>query len=264
MAAENVPARQRFAGRTAVVTGGGSGIGARTVRRLAEEGATVVAADLNLDAAEAVVAELPGCLAVRVDVADPEAVKEFAATVHDRVGAVDVLVNNAHSCTDIDLLTASHAQLSRDLNVTLMGPMLITQALLGPMIDNGGGVVVNVASVNGLGWFGNAAYSAAKAGLVNFSQGLAVEYGDCGVRCVAVAPGTIDSPAWDARKRQQPGVMETIGAKYPLGRVGTVDDISNALLWVASDEASWITGVCLPVEGGILGAHYEFTRSLPE
>lgn len=256
--------QQRFAGRTAVVTGGGSGIGARTVRRLAAEGATVVAADINLDAAEAVVADLPGCSAVAVDVSDPHAVKEFAATVADRLGPVDVLINNAHSCTDVDLLSASHEQLSRDLNVTLMGPMLITQALLGAMIDNGGGVVVNVASVNGLGWFGNAAYSAAKAGLVNFSQGLAVEYGDRGVRCVAVAPGTIDSPAWDARKQQQPDVMETIGAKYPLGRVGSLDDIANALLWVASDEASWITGVCLPVEGGILGAHYAFTRNLPD
>lgn len=257
-------AAERFAGRTVIVTGGGSGIGAETVRRFAAEGATVVAADINLEAAEQVVAGVPGCSAVRVDVADPDAVKTFADTVHDRVGAVSVLVNNAHSCTDVDLLTASHEQLSRDLNVTLMGPMLITQSLLGPMIDNGGGVVVNVASVNGLAWFGNAAYSAAKAGLVNFTQGLAVEYGNRGVRSVAVAPGTIDSPAWDARKRQQPGVMETIGANYPLGRVGTVDDIANALLWVASDEASWISGVCLPVEGGILGAHYEFTRNLPE
>lgn len=251
---------QRFTGRRVVVTGGGSGIGAETVRRFAAEGATVVAADINLDAAESVVESLAGCSAVRVDVADPDSVKEFAATVLDRVGPVDVLVNNAHSCTDVDLLDASHAELTRDLHVTLMGPMLISQALLPGMIETGGGVILNVASVNGLAWFGNAAYSAAKAGLVNFSQGLAVEFGDRGVRCVAVAPGTIDSPAWAARKEADPGVMDRIGSKYPLGRVGTVDDIAAALLWVASDEASWITGVCLPVEGGILGANYEFTR----
>jgi NAD(P)-dependent dehydrogenase (short-subunit alcohol dehydrogenase family) len=124
------------------------------------------------------------------------------------------------------------------------------------------GAILNIASVNGLTGIGEEAYSAAKAGMVNLTQNLAVRYGDQGIRVNCVAPGTIRTPIWGERVARDPQVFEKLAAWYPLGRVGEPEDVANAALFLCSDEAAWITGVTLPVDGGLLAGSYRMSRDL--
>jgi len=119
----------------------------------------------------------------------------------------------------------------------------------------GGGAIVNVASVNALACFGNEAYSAAKAGMLSLTQNVAVRYGRHGIRANAVVPGTIRTPVWDARLALDPTVLDTLVKWYPLGRVGEPDDVASAVLFLASDEAAFITGTTLRVDGGLLAGN---------
>ncbi|NNG20188.1 SDR family oxidoreductase [Naumannella sp. ID2617S] len=243
---------QRFTDKVVLITGAGSGIGAATARRFAGEGARVVIADRNLAAAEQVATSLDGALACPVDVADPQSVQELATFVRERIGRLDVLLHGAHHASAEDLCSTSAEDLRLDLEVTLLGPMLVSRALLPIMVDSGGGVVLAIGSVNGIGWYGGHGYSAAKAGLLHFTRNLAADFADRGIRANAVAPGTIDTPAWADAKAENPQIMQQLGQHYPLGRVGQASDVADALLFLASDQASWITGAVLPVEGGIL------------
>ena len=245
---------ERFDGRVVLITGGASGIGAETARRFTAAGARVVIADLELDAGTVLAGELPGAAAYRVDVADADSVEALAAAVEQDFGRLDVLVHGAYHASDegSGLLDARADQLRLDLEVTLLGPMLVSRALLPLMIGTGGGVVLAIGSVNGLGWYGGHGYSTAKAGLLHFTRTLAADFADRGVRANAVAPGTVETPAWAQAKADEPGLMKRMGAAYPLGRVGQPADIADALLFLASDRAAWITGAVLPVEGGIL------------
>lgn len=246
-------AGERFDDRVVLITGGASGIGAETARRFAAAGARVVIADLDLGAAQRLADELPGGLAYQVDVADADSVDALRDAVQQQPGRLDVLVHGAYHASDDggSLLTAAVDQLRSDVEVTLIGPLLVSRALLPLMISTGGGVVLSIGSVNGLGWYGGHGYSTAKAGLLHLTRTLAAEFADRGVRACAVAPGTVDTPAWTRAKAEDPGIMERFGTSYPLGRVGQPADIAEALLFLASDRAAWITGVVLPVDGGI-------------
>jgi len=146
--------------------------------------------------------------------------------------------------------------------VVLKSVFLCSKAVLRPMIDRRRGVIVNIASVNGLSALGNEAYSAAKAGVISLTQGIAVRYGGQGIRCNAIAPGTIRTPIWQTRMDRDPEVFERLVKWYPLGRVGEPDDVANAALFLASEEASWITGTVLPVDGGLLAGNFRMTREL--
>src|SRR5256885_5610822 len=130
------------------------------------------------------------------------------------------------------------------------------------MSERHSGVSVNIASVKGLSALGNEAYSAAKAGMINLTQGIAVRYGGHGIRCNAIAPGTIRTPIWQERVERDPAVFQRLVKWYPLGRVGEPDDIANAAMFLASDEAAWITGTVLRVDGGLLAGNYRMTRGL--
>jgi NAD(P)-dependent dehydrogenase (short-subunit alcohol dehydrogenase family) len=130
------------------------------------------------------------------------------------------------------------------------------------MIDQAKGAIVNIASVNGLMGLGEEAYSAAKAGMVNLTQNTAIRYGQYGVRANCIAPGTVETPIWAERVAAHPNVFEELAAWYPLGRVGQPQDIANAALFLASDAASWITGVVLPVDGGLTAGAYRMARDL--
>ena len=130
------------------------------------------------------------------------------------------------------------------------------------MIERRSGVIVNIASVNGLAYAGNEAYSAGKAALINLTQSIAVRYGRYGVRCLAIAPGSIATAAWDERVAREPDVLERLVKWYPLRRIGSPEDIANAALFLASDEASWITGTVLRVDGGLLAGNELFTNEL--
>jgi len=253
----------RFKDRVVVVTGSGSGIGRVMAQKFAAEGAKVAVIDWKGDKAEEVAAEIGGTAqAFRADVSKGAEVKAMVKEVASRLGPVDVLVNNAAIADGDDVLKIDEPTWERDVSVVLKSVFLCSQAVLPSMIDRAGGVIVNITSVNGLSALGNEAYSAAKAGVINLTQGIAVRYGHHGIRCNAIAPGTIRTPIWQERIDRDPVVFERLVKWYPLGRVGEPEDIANAATFLASDDAGWITGTVLTVDGGLLAGNYRMTREL--
>ncbi|GAA3732059.1 SDR family NAD(P)-dependent oxidoreductase [Leifsonia bigeumensis] len=252
----------RFSGKTVIVTGSGSGIGAVTARRFAAEGANAVIADIDFSAAERVAASIPGSLALEVDVTSRKSLGAMVRAVDTRFGGTDVLINNAATCSDASFLQIAPEEVERDLAVGLMGPFFASQEIVPGMIERGGGVILNVGSVNGLSYFGNEAYSAAKAGLLSLTRSIAIQYGRNNIRCNAVAPGTVATEYWDHRRELDPLVFEKAAQWYPLGRIGEPADVADALLFLASDAAAWITGVVLPVDGGLLSGNLAMARAV--
>ena len=256
----------RFQDKVVIVTGGGSGIGRVMAQRFAGEGARVAVVDLLGDSADAVAAEISGAggqaVAIRADVSSARDVDAMTVEVSSRLGPPDVLVNNAAIADGDDVLQIDEATWERDVAVVLKSVFLCSKAVLPSMIELQGGAIVNIASVNGLSALGNEAYSAAKAGVINLTQGIAVRYGAHGIRCNAIAPGTIRTPIWQERIDRDPVVFQRLVKWYPLGRVGEPDDVANAALFLASAEASWITGTVLRVDGGLLAGNVRMTREL--
>ncbi|MGH2531471.1 MAG: SDR family NAD(P)-dependent oxidoreductase [Thermomicrobiales bacterium] len=253
----------------ALVTGGGSGIGRAISERFAREGAKVVAADLIGERAEETAQRIQDAggtaIGLQADVTSETAVQAMVAQTVATYGRIDVLVNNAGRSRGDDILSIDEATWDFNFNVVLKSAFLCAKAVLPGMLERGRGVILNTGSVNGLYGIGEDAYSAAKAGMVNLTQNLAVRYGPAGVRVNCICPGTIRTPIWNERLAQEPLVFEKLTKWYPLRRVGEPEDIANAALFLASDEASWITGVILPVDGGLtagnpyLGADLEAT-----
>ncbi|MCR1781889.1 glucose 1-dehydrogenase [Nocardioides carbamazepini] len=241
--------------QTVLVTGAGRGIGATIGERFATAGATVVVADIDDAAAADTAARLPGAHALPLDVTDPQAVAAAVDRIVAEHGTLDVLVNNATVCDDVAFLDLSHEQWRREVAVNLDGPFLCTQAALRPMVAQGRGAIVNVASVNAVGYYGNEAYSAAKAGLLSLTRSIAVGFGPAGVRCNAVVPGTIETPVWQDRLAENPDALQRLEKWYPLRRVGSPGDVAAAVQFLASDEAAWISGAALPIDGGLLAGN---------
>ena len=258
----------RLPDTVALVTGGASGIGRAVCERFAGEGARVVVADRDLPGAEETVRRIHGAggvaLAVEADVADAAAVAAMAERVGGEAayGRVDVLVNNAGAAWGDDILTIDEVTWDRNLAVVLKSVFLCAKVILPGMLERRRGAIVNVASVNGLAGLGEEGYSAAKAGMISLTQNMAVKYGDRGVRVNVVCPGTIRTPIWRERLARQPDIFERLAAWYPLGRVGEPEDVANAVLFLASDEAAWITGAVLTVDGGLLAGSTRMSREL--
>src|SRR5262249_11211151 len=252
--------------RVVIVTGGGgAGLGELLTRRFAAEGASVVVADIDAAAAErAARAAGERALAVPTDVRSEDDVRAMVTAARDAFGHVDILVNSAFVTSDEALAEMPLEVWRRDLDVALTGAFLCCREVLGDMVARGSGTIVNVASVNAFSALGNDAYSAAKAGLVSLTRGIAVCYGRDGVRANAVAPGILRTPTWDARLQKDPHVLERLVAWYPLGRIGEPADVVGPILFLASDEASWITGTVLTVDGGLLAGHPQMTRQIAE
>jgi NAD(P)-dependent dehydrogenase (short-subunit alcohol dehydrogenase family) len=251
-------------GQVAVITGGGSGIGQAIAYRFAKEGAAVVAADLVPERAEATAKTIVDsggrAIGVKADVAKEADVAAMIAAAVKAFGQVDILVNNAGLSRGGDVTTISEETWDLNLDIVLKGPFLGAKAVLPGMIERGTGTIINIASVNGLTGIGEEPYSAAKAGLINLTQNMAVRHGPQGIRVNAIAPGTINTPIWDPIVEKDPGVFDRIATLYPLRRVGTPDDIANAAYFLASDQASWITGTTLIVDGGLLAGTDAFAR----
>lgn len=240
----------RFDGKTAFVTGAAHGIGRAIATRLASEGARVVLADVDLEAAEAAAHELDRTrtVAVRCDITDRASVEAAIGQVARRFGRLDVLVNNAGLGSGQPFAESSDADFTQQIELNLAGAVRCIQVALPQLVESGGNVV-SVGSVNGIAAFGDVAYSMAKAGLHNLVRNLTREYGPQGVRFNVVAPGTIRTRVWDGREDMVRRLAETV---YPLRRVGEPEDVAAAVAFLASDDAGWISGVVLPVDGGIL------------
>src|SRR5438477_4238408 len=245
----------RLEGKPALVTGGASGIGAATARRLAAEGARVAIADLDLAGARDVAAELDGA-AVEMDVADAGSARAGVAAAADAVGPLEIVVNNAG--TDrFGWFTATDEEMwDVVLGVNLRGVLAVTHAVLPSMHERGGGSIVNVASEAGrVGSQGSAAYSAAKAGVIGFTKAIARESARFGVRCNAVAPGPIDTPLLNAA----PAMLGELGERLKaamvnstaLGRSGEPEEVAAAIAFLAGEDASYVTGQTLNVSGGL-------------
>jgi meso-butanediol dehydrogenase/(S,S)-butanediol dehydrogenase/diacetyl reductase len=246
----------RFDRRTALITGGAHGIGRACARRLASEGAAVVVADVDDRAATAVSAELTeaGARAISIgcDVTDAGSVRAAVDVAVERCGGIDVLVNTAggdRKPAEPDDPDDDHWAAMLDFN--LVGVARCIRAALPQLIGSAsGGNVVTIGSINGLVAARSEPYSAAKAGLQNLTINFAARYAARGVRFNLIAPATIRTRVWD----DQPEELERMTALYPLGRVGTPDDVAAAVAFLASDDAAWITGITLPVDGGLLAA----------
>jgi 2-hydroxycyclohexanecarboxyl-CoA dehydrogenase len=242
-------------GKTALVTGGASGIGAACCRRLAAEGARVAACDVNLDGAQEVVAELDG-EAFAMDVTDSGSVRSAVDGVEERVGPVDLLVNNAGTDMFGFFKDTEESLWQRIVDINLFGVMRVTHAVLPGMIERGGGRMVNIASEAGrVGSSGSAAYSAAKGGVISFSKTIAREGARYNVLCNAIAPGPIETPLL----KRAPAELGDIGRKVvdtmvgstALRRLGQPEEVAAVVAFLCSDDASYVTGQALGVSGGL-------------
>jgi 2-hydroxycyclohexanecarboxyl-CoA dehydrogenase len=245
----------RLEGKTALVTGGASGIGAATAARLVAEGARVAICDLNLEGAREVASEV-GAEAFAMDVTDSESVREAVTAVEQSLGGATVLVNNAGNDEFGFFQNTDEALWRRVLEVNLVGVMRVSHALLPAMIERGGGRIVNVASEAGrVGSNGSAAYSAAKGGVIGFTKALAREGGRHGVICNAVAPGPIDTPLLNRAPKELgklgQKVVDVMVGSTVLRRMGRPEEVASVIAFLCSDDASYVTGQAIGVSGGL-------------
>jgi meso-butanediol dehydrogenase/(S,S)-butanediol dehydrogenase/diacetyl reductase len=244
----------RFAGRVAIVTGGASGIGAATACALAGEGARVVVADVDADRGADLANEI-GATFAPTDVGDDGQVSRLVGETRRTLGRVDLLVCNAFATAFGSIESLGLAEWGRTLAVTLTGVFSVLRAAVPVMRAQGGGAVVNVASISGLaGDRGLAAYNAAKAGVVNLTRTAALELAPAGIRVNAVCPGLIDTPALRRAFARLPAREAAARAIVPLGRLGRADEVARAILFLASDDATYVTGTTLVVDGGLTAA----------
>jgi 3-oxoacyl-[acyl-carrier protein] reductase len=250
----------RLKDKVALITGGAAGIGKATARRFQEEGARVVICDVNAEAGEAAVEELGGTVEFyQVNVADRQAVQAWVDDVVAKHDQVDVLVNNAGVLRDNTLVKVKDGELIKQMPeaefdlviaVNLKGVFNCTQAVAPYMIRQGRGVILNASSVVGLdGNFGQTNYVATKAGVIGMTKVWARELGRHNVRVNAVAPGFI---ATEMVMQMPERILERMKARIPLGRMGQPSEIADAYLFLASDEASYISGTVLRVDGSIV------------
>jgi 2-hydroxycyclohexanecarboxyl-CoA dehydrogenase len=245
----------RLSGRVALVTGGASGIGAATVRRLAAEGARVAIGDIDEAGARDVAGEVDG-FGVAMDVADTASIASAVEAITAEVGPVDVLVNNAGTDRFAFFTNTDEELWDFVLAVNLKGVIAVTHAVLPSMHERGGGVIVNVASEAGrVGSQGSVVYSAAKAGVIGFTRAIARESARYGIRSNAIAPGPIETPLLNSAEVE----LGELGARLKQGmidgtmmrRIGEPDEIASAIAFLASDDASYVTGQTLNVSGGL-------------
>lgn len=240
----------RFEGRTVIVTGGASGIGAAAARVFADEGAAVFAADLRPDGAPS------GTTPVACDVSSPDDVDALVARALADTGRLDVMVNNAGIGSTADPLSCTPEEWDRVFAVNARGAFLGTRAALRPMLEAGRGAIVNTASVAGLvGLRDRTAYCASKGAVISLTKQVALQYAGSGVRCNCVCPGTVDSP-WVggllAQADDPDAARAALVARQPMGRLGTPDEIAKAICYLASDDAAFVTGAAWVIDGGLV------------
>jgi len=242
-----------FEGRIALVTGASQGIGRACALELAKAGATVALCARNQGKLDEAVAEIEAAggkaAAFALDVASEESIKAGAKAILERFGKVEILVNNAGITRDGLMMRMKRADWDDVIGTNMTGAFLLTQALIGPMMKNRWGRIVNISSVVGrAGQAGQVNYAASKAGLLGMTRSMAREFASRGITVNAVAPGYIETPMTAVLNEQQRTAMM---ATIPLGRPGTDQDIAQSVVFLASEAAGYITGHVLDVNGGM-------------
>ena len=244
----------RVENKVVIITGAASGIGRQTALLFAREGAKVVVADLNEKGGREIVEEIRKAggeaFFAKLDVCNREQSQEVVKETLDRYGKIDVLINNAGINQDALIHKMTEDQWDNVLTVDLKGPFNCIQAVVDAMTEHGTGEIINVSSIVGLyGNIGQTNYAAAKAGLIGMTKTLAKELGKKGIRINAVAPGFISTPM-TAKVPEK--ILDMMKEKTPLKRLGQPDDVAYALLYLASDEANFVNGAVLSVDGGLI------------
>ena len=247
---------KRFLGAVGLVTGAAGGIGRAICELLAREGAAVAAVDIADSSGTLSLVERAGGdgLGLRVDVAREADVADGVARVLERFGRIDLLFNNAGVELSRTLHETTEAEWDRILDVNLKAMYLVSRQVLPVMMRQGRGAVVNTSSISGLlGWPASAAYCASKAGVIGLTRQMAVDYAPHGIRVNCICPGTTLTPMIErlfAEDSDPAAFRASIEARHPLGRLAQPAEIAEAALFLASAEASFITGAALPVDGG--------------
>jgi NAD(P)-dependent dehydrogenase (short-subunit alcohol dehydrogenase family) len=256
MSTDTSAIRYGLHGRVCIVTGASQGIGAACARRFAREGAQVVMADVADTPGQALATEL-GALYVHCDVGNKTQVDALVAQIVTAHGRVDVLVNNAGIFKAADFLDVSEADFDAVLRVNLKGAFLVGQAVARVMAQAGRGAIVNMSSVNGvLAIPSIASYNVSKGGINQLTRAMALALVDKGIRVNAVAPGTIATELAAQAVLTSEEARARILSRTPMKRLGTPEEIAEAVAWLASDAASYVTGEILTVDGGRLALNY--------
>ena len=253
---------KKLAGKVAIVTGASRGIGAAIAKLLAEEGASVALCARNLAACEATAQAVRDAgaeaMAMSVDVADAAQVDACVKAVLEKFGRIDIMVNNAGITKDGLLMRMTDADWDAVIDTNLKGTFLFTRAVTRPMMKNKaadgsmqGGSIINITSVVGItGNAGQANYTASKGGVISLTKTVAKELGSRNIRCNAIAPGFIRSDMTDSLSDE---LKAAYMANIPLKRFGEAEDIAKAVVWLAGDDSSYVTGQIISVNGGMVG-----------
>ena len=252
----------RLEGKVAFITGAASGIGAACALRFAEEGALLAGMDLAKSSGDsdwdAAVELAPSAVFETGDVRDEQRIREIVAAVKEQLGRIDVLVNSAGVAGGGMIHALDGEEWDRVVDINLKGTFLASKHTLEVMLEQGSGSIVNIASVEGIeGFMGGSSYNASKGGVVVLTKNMAIDYARQGVRTNVICPGFIDTPMFRSVMVDGPAkvISDQIREAHQLGRFGKPVEIANAALFLASDEASFVTGVTLPVDGGYTAGH---------